>query len=225
MAHRDSLERGEADAPIRLVLADEHPVILDGLATLFELEPEFQVVARCRTGAEVLAAVRTHRPDVLILDLRLPGKDGLAIMRELGQESLDARVVLFAESLDEEEVLEAHRLGVRGVVLKEMSSQLLVQCVRKVHAGGQWLENRSVSRALDMLLRREAAAAQVGGVLTPRQVQILRMVASGLRTKEVADKLAISQGTVKVHLHNVYDKLGVAGRLGLALYAREKGLV
>jgi DNA-binding NarL/FixJ family response regulator len=126
--------------PIHLVLADDHPIILDGLEILFRMEKDIQVVARCVNGEEVLQAVRQHRPDILILDIRMPGKDGLAVLREMKDEDLPTRVVLLTVAPDEEETLEALRLGVRGVVLKEMAPQMLVQCVRKVHAGEQWLE-------------------------------------------------------------------------------------
>ncbi len=210
---------------IRLVLADDHPIVLDGLEGLFRLQPDFQVVARCKDGGEALGAVREHRPDVLLLDIRMPGMDGLGVLRALKKEKLPTRVVLLTVGLDEEDVLEAIRLGVKGVVLKEMAPELLVQCIRKVHAGGEWLEKRSVSRALDKLLRREASAREIAGLLTPREIEIVRMVAGGLRNKEIAEKLSISEGTVKMHLHNVYEKARVDGRLALTLYAQDKGLV
>lgn len=211
--------------PIHLVLADDHPIILDGLEILFRMEKDIQVVARCVNGEEALQAVRQHRPDILILDIRMPGKDGLAVLREMKDEDLPTRVVLLTVALDEEETLEALRLGVRGVVLKEMAPQMLVQCVRKVHAGEQWLERRSVGRALEKLLSREAGAREVAAVLTPREIEIVRMVAAGLRNKEIADKLSISEGTVKIHLHHIYEKLHLNGRLELALYAQDRGLV
>src|SRR5258705_13172092 len=104
---------------IRLVIADDHPIVLDGLENLFRLEPDFQVMARCVNGDECLTAVRQHQPDVLLLDLRMPRKDGLAVLRELHREKQAPKVVLLATALEEEEVLEALRLGVRGMVLKE----------------------------------------------------------------------------------------------------------
>jgi len=211
--------------PISLVLADDHPIILDGLEMLFRAEQDFQVLARCVNGEETIQAVRQHRPDILILDIRMPGKDGLAVLREMKKDSLPTRAVLLTVGLDEDDLLEAIRLGVRGVVLKEMAPQMLVQCVRKVHAGEQWLEKRSVGRALEKMLLREAGERQVAGVLTPRELEIVRMVASGLRNKEIADSLSISEGTVKIHLHHIYEKLHLASRLELALYAQERGLV
>lgn len=210
---------------ISLVLADDHPIILDGLEALFRMEQDFQMLARCVNGEETLQAVRQHRPDVLILDIRMPGKDGLVVLREMKKEKLPTRAVLLTVGLDEDDVLEALRLGVRGVVLKEMAPQMLVQCVRKVHAGEQWLEKRSVGRALEKMLLREAGERHVAGVLTPRELEIVRMVAAGLRNKQIADTLSISEGTVKIHLHHIYEKLHLDGRLELALYAQDRGLV
>ena len=211
--------------PIGLVLADDHPIILDGLDHLFRQEGDFKVLARCRDGEETLQAVRKHRPDVLILDLRMPGKDGLAVLREVRKEKQPTRVVLLTAEMSDAEALEAIRLRVNGVVLKEMAPQLLVKCIRKVHAGGQWWEKRSLGRAMETMLRREAGEREIVGVLTPRELQIVRLVASGLHNKEIADKLAISEGTVKIHLHHIYEKLHVDGRLELTLYAQDKGLV
>lgn len=210
---------------MRVVLADDHPIVLDGLETLFRMEQDIQVVARCVNGDEALQAVRQYGPDILILDIRMPGRDGLAVLREMRDEDMPTQVVLLTVALDEEETLEALRLGVRGVVLKEMAPQMLVQCVRKVHAGEQWLERRSVGRALEKLLSREAGSREVAGVLTPREIEVVRMVASGSRNKEIADRLSISEGTVKIHLHHIYEKLHLNGRLELARYAQDKGLV
>lgn len=210
---------------IRLVLANDHPLILDGLEKLFLLEKNFQVMARCTDGVATVRAVRQHQPDVLVLDIRMPGKDGLEVVRQMRKEKLPTRVVLLTAELDEEEFLEATRLGVQGIVLKEMAPKLLVECIRKVHAGEQWIEKRSASRALEQMLRREAGTREIAAVLTPREIAIVRLVAGGLRNKEIADKLCISEGTVKVHLHNIFEELKVDSRVALLRYAQEKGLV
>jgi DNA-binding NarL/FixJ family response regulator len=211
--------------PIRLVLADDHPLVLNGLENLFHTEEDFQVLARCINGVEALHAVRKHRPDVLVLDIRMPAKDGLEVAREIRKENLSTRVVLLTAVLEERELLEAVRLGVQGIVLKEMAPQMLLRCIRKVHAGEQWIELRSAKQALEKMLRREAGAREVSAKLTPQEMTIVRMVAGGLRNKEIADKLHISEGTVKVHLHNIFEKLQVDSRLSLLRYAQEKGLV
>jgi len=211
--------------PIRLVVADDHPIVLDGLQSLFQLEGDFDVVARCVNGEETLAAVQEHRPDILILDIHMPRKDGLEVLSALHQQMLPTRVVLLAATIDEDEVLEALRLGVRGIVLKELAPQLLVQCVRRVQAGEQWLEKQLSGRALDTLLRREATMHGPKPGLTPRELEIVRMAASGLRTKEMAKRLAISEGTVKIHLHSIYKKLKVQNRVELVLHAHSKKLL
>lgn len=209
---------------IRLVLSDDHPIVLDGLELLFGLEGDFEIVARCRDGFETLEAVREHTPDVLVLDVRLPGKDGLEVLRELRDEEAATRVVLLTAALGERELRDAVRLGAGGVVLKEMAPQLLVEAVRAVHGGGSWLEAGSVGPALRQLAEREAGARQLAEQLTPRELEIVRMVASGLRNKAIGERLFISEGTVKIHLHNIYRKLAVSGRLELAVYAQRRGL-
>jgi len=212
--------------PIRLVLADDHPIVLDGLELLFRLEGDFAVVGRCRDGFEALQAMSALAPDVLILDVRLPGKDGLEVLRALSEQDPAAptRVVLLTAALGERELREAVGLGVGGVVLKEMAPQLLVEAVRAVHGGGRWLEAGSVGPALRQLAEREAGARKLAEVLTPRELELVRMVANGLRNRAIAERLFISEGTVKIHLHNVYRKLEVGGRLELAVYAQRHGL-
>jgi len=209
----------------RLLLADDHPIVLYGLENLFRLESDFQVVGRCVNGEEALIALRRYRPEILILDVHMPRKDGLAVLRELQRERLPTKVVLIAEALGEDEALEAFRLGVRAMVLKELALKMLVQCVRKVMAGEMWIEKRAFGRALDALLRREAGEREMAGLLTPREMEMVRMVARGLRTTEMSRRLAISEGTVKTHLHRVYRKLKVDNRVALTLYAQSKKLV
>lgn len=209
---------------IRLVLADDHPIVLQGLAQLFGLEQDLEVVEHCLSGEAAVAAVERHRPDVLVLDVRMPGIDGLAVLRELRRRRAPTRVLLLAAELDEDDVVEAVRLGVRGIVLKEMAPQQLVQAVRQVHAGELVVDSRSVVRALEKVVRQEASSRRVASLLTPREMEIVRMVAAGLRNKEIAARLSISEGTVKIHLHNTYEKLRVDGRVELMLFAQEHGL-
>jgi DNA-binding NarL/FixJ family response regulator len=207
---------------IRLVLADDHPLVLEGLESLLSREGDFLILASCATGRETLQAVREHRPDLLVLDLRMPGGGGLDVLKGLREEGLDTRVVVLTAGLEEEEVLQAIRLGVRGMVLKEMAPRLLVQCLRKVHAGGQWLEKESVGKALEHMLQREAGARELSQTLTTREADVVRMVVQGLRNKEIAERLFVSEGTVKVHLHNIYEKLDIDGRMALVMWARDR---
>jgi RNA polymerase sigma factor (sigma-70 family) len=209
---------------IRLVLADDHPLVLDGLLRLFEGEPDVTVVARCGDGEAALRAAREHRPDILVLDLRMPRLDGMGLLRRLAREGLGVRIVLLTAELGEDELLEAVRLGARGVVLKEMAPDLLVRCVRTVHAGGRWLEKEVAGRALERLVAREATRPKLEE-LTPREVELVRLANAGLRNKEIAARLGLTEGTVKVHLHRVYEKLGVASRVELLNRAREHSII
>jgi DNA-binding NarL/FixJ family response regulator len=210
---------------ITVVLADDHPLMLRALDSLLGSEPDFKVVAQCPNGEKALRNIRALHPDVAVLDIRMPMRDGLSVMREIKQARLRTRVVLLTASIEDEEMLEATRLGVGGVVLKEMAPRFLVQCVRKVHAGEAWLERRAAARAFETLLRREAGVRAIGKLLTPREVEIVRLVSRGLRNKAIADEMSVSEATVKTHLHNIYEKLGVESRAELILYCKEHGIL
>lgn len=220
-----SLSASRPDARIRVALADDHPIVLDGLEQLFRLEPDIAVVARCRNADEALRAVRTENPDVLVLDLLMPGGGGLDLLRAMGDKDRRTRIILLTAVIDDDQLLEAIRLGAQGVVLKDMAPQLLIEAVREVHAGGQWLEQGLGGRALRRLLSREKRASEAAGLLSSREREIVRLVAVGLRNRAIADRLSISEGTVKVHMHNIYEKLDLNGRVELTNYARENGLM
>jgi len=209
---------------IRVVLADDHVIVLDGLEQLFRLEPEFEVVARSTTAEAALKAVQEHRPDILVLDLVMPGHDGMWVLRELSELNLPTRTVLLTAHVEENRLVEAIRLGVWGVVLKEMAPRMLMECVRKVYAGEKWLEQQSVTRAIERMQKRESEIDRLTRLLTPRELEIVRLASEGLRNKEIGERLSITEGTVKIHLHNIYEKLGVTGRSQLILYATKHGL-
>lgn len=208
---------------IGLVLADDHPIVLDGLKQLFTLEPDFEIVACAKSGDEALEIVRRSRPDILVLDIRMPGKDGLAVLRELAREKLPTRVVILT-AVGQEDVFEAIRLGARGVILKDMAPKLLVRCVREVHAGRRWLEKTYATDAVEKLIRREASTQVISQALTSRELEVGQMTARGMHSKEIAEKLSITEGTAKLHLHHVYRKLNLAGRVELMQYFQSRGL-
>jgi DNA-binding NarL/FixJ family response regulator len=217
--------RSNVKSNIDVVLAESYPILLAGMEHLLTAHGDLRVVARCADGERAVRAVRQHRPAVLVSDLRLPGKNGLLILQDLAKEELRTHVVLLAERIYEDEMLEALRLGAKGIILKEMSGSLLVRCIRKVYAGETWLETRSAGRAVEHLLHRDAGAREVALLLTPRELEVLRAVATGKRNREIAARLHITEGTVKIHLHNIYEKLDVKGRLELILCARDRAWV
>jgi len=210
--------------PIRLILADDHPIILHGLQRLFEREGDFEVLRCCGGGAEALDAVRLLEPDVLVLDLKMPDRHGLDVVRTLKAEGRSCRTVILTAAMREDEVATAVDLGVAGIVLKESPPAALVECVRDVHMGQRRIDRATVARA-SAGAPRAHTLGEGASALTPRETEIVRLVAQGLRNKELAQRLAITEGTVKIHLHNIYDKLGVDGRLELVLSAQQKGLV
>ncbi|HRQ66859.1 MAG TPA: response regulator transcription factor [Xanthomonadaceae bacterium] len=210
---------------IRVLLADDHPLFLDGLDQLLRLAGDFDVVERSGNGEAALLSIQSLKPDVAVLDIRMPGLNGIAVLREIRRLNLPTRVVLLTASLAESDLLEAVRLGVDGVVLKEMAPRLLLQCLHKVHMGGRWVENRAVHDALEAALRREVGLRDVSAELTSREIEMVRMVAEGLRNKEIGRRLDITEGTVKTHLRNIYRKLGLDSRVAVRRYAEEKGLV
>ncbi|HKE90223.1 MAG TPA: response regulator transcription factor [Gemmatimonadales bacterium] len=209
----------------RLVLADRHPIVLYGLEQLLRAEPDLQVVACSTSGDETLTAIRRHQPDLLLIDVRLPRKNGLQVVRELQREQATTKVVLMADRLEDDEVLEAYRLGVRDILLKELALEKVVQCVRTVRSGEPWIEKRAVSRALDVLLKRESGTRAVSDLLTRRELETVRLAVLGLRTGEISARLGIKAGTVKTHLHRAYDKLKVNNRVALTRYAQSLKLV
>lgn len=208
--------------PVRVVVADDHPLVLQGVAWIMEQAGDLEVVARCGNGGAALEAVRALQPDILVLDLNMPGVGGMDVLRQAAQEGLRVRVVLLTADLHEDDLFEAVRLGVRGVILKDMAPEQLVRCIRTVHGGGQWLETHLAGWTFDRLLAREATRQQINRTLTQREIELVRLVVEGLRNKEVAFRLGITEGTVKIHLHRIYDKLQVTSRIELANYARRE---
>ena len=208
--------------PGTLVLADEYPVILEGLQNL--LQNNFKILACCTTGTETLHAVRRHRPDILLLDIHLPLTNGLDVLREMQHSKLPTRSIVFTAPLNDDEILEALGLGISGLVLKQLSTKLVVQCVKRVYGGNKWFERDALARAAEKSMQRETIVSHAYQVLSPREIEVIREVLKGSTNSEIAKTLHISEGTVKRHLHTIYKKLKITSRLSLALYARNLGL-
>lgn len=210
---------------IKLIIADPHPIFLLGMERLLSGETSIDVVAFCHTATETVQAVRSEQPDMLILDLGFRDFNGMDVIRGLRRDKLPIKVIILTAALDDEQTLETMRLGVQGILLKSMPAELLPQCIRKVYAGGQWLEKQSLGHALEKMLRRESGARRIATILTERETEIMCLVAQGLSNREIGERVAVGEGTIKVHVHNIYSKLGINNRVDLTLYAQKKGLV
>ena len=204
---------------IRIVLADDHSIVLDGLEQVLRLEPDLRVVARCTTGEAALQEVEVRQPDVLLLDLAMPKRDGLSVLRALRSVPVRTRVILLTAHATLETAQEALDLGAHAIVLKEQDSRTLVEIIRKVAAGHR-LPLPALHDPRPLSGEREPLAT----LLTPREREIVNMAARGLRNREIAARLSITEGTVKLHLHNIYEKLGVNGRPELMRMAVKLGL-
>ena len=189
---------------IRILIADDHPIVRDGLRKVLSLEHDFDVVGEASDGLEVLDQIQKLDPDVLLLDLRMPHLDGLTTLREMTRLKKRTRVIVLTASEDQNEFVQAMKLGCSGIIFKQMAPEVIVKCIRKI---------------------QDDVMSQFAPQLTTREREIVRLVAQGHRNKDMAATLFISEQTVKNHLHNIFEKLGVSDRLELALYAVHKGLL
>ncbi len=209
---------------IRVLLCDTFPVLLNGLNDILRETHDLTVTGTCTTGAEALDLVRTQRPDILLADAQLGDMNGLELAQTITGERHPTRVILMANGLTDTDTVKALRHGVRGVVTMEMPPLQIITCIRSVHAGHTWLDAPVAHRALERMLRQDSAAQALAETLTPQEITISRLVAEGLRNREIADRLGIREGTVKLHLHHVYQKLHLRNRIALMLHAREQAL-
>jgi DNA-binding NarL/FixJ family response regulator len=206
-----------ASSRIRIVIADDHPITLAGLQLLLSGERDVTVVARCADGHAAVRALQSYEPDVLVVDQDMPVLDGVAILKQLRMAGNQTPVVLLATA-NNEKLGEALGLDVEGIVFKNSDPKNLIRCLREVHAGRRWLDS-SVTAYAPL-----PASATTLDTLTRRQIEVARAAVSGLSNKELAQRLGVSEGTIKNHLHAIYERLQLDGRLALLLYLKEKAL-
>jgi len=211
---------------IRTLVADDHAIFRDGLRKLLSSTDDIAIIGEASNGADCIKMLAKLKPDILLLDLRMPDKDGLAVLEEVNFDSLPTRVIVLTAAEDDRDVIRAMRLGARGVVLKQSATDLLVKSIYRVHAGEIWLDNRITAEVMKAFAKSsDNGPRREKPLLSNREKQIVQLVAQGYRNKEMGEKLFISEQTVKNHLHNIFDKLGVSDRLELALYAIHHRLV
>lgn len=201
----------------RILLADDHPMIRTALEVLLR-DSEYEIVATAGTGEAALAEVDRLRPDILLLDLQMPGGSGMDVLRRIRADKRPLRVVLLTAAIDDYALLEAKSLKVQGIVLKNSDPAYLLDCLDNVRHGRTWFDPELAQRARQIAKSRKQDGR---ASLAPRERQLIGFVRKGLRNREIADQLGVTEGTVKVYLHAVFEKLGVSSRTELAIRADE----
>ncbi len=203
--------------PIRIVVADDHPVVRDGLIAMLQTQSDFEVIGEAGDGAEALHLVAERAPDVLLLDLEMPRLDGIETLQQLGERGSGVRVIVFTVFDTDERIVSAMRAGAKGYLLKGAPRGDVFRAVRVVNEGGSLLEPLIASKLLDSVNNPDA--------LTARQKEVLHLLATGLLNKEIADQLNISERTVKFHVSEILGKLGAGNRTEAAAIAMQRGLI
>jgi DNA-binding NarL/FixJ family response regulator len=209
-------------APIRILIADDHPLFRDGLRRLLQAQPEFEVVGEASDGDVLVDLARKTRPDILLLDLSMPRRDGMEVLRELLVHKLPVRTLLLTASIEKAQIVQALKLGAYGVIMKESTTQRLFDSIHCVMAGQYWVGRESVTDLVRALRSVEPVDDGIGRRdygLTARELEIVTLVVAGYSNPDIAQRCVISEQTVKHHISNVFDKLGVSNRLELALFA------
>lgn len=209
--------------PIRVLIADDHPIVRQGLEIVINSQPDLCLAGQAMDGDEALRLIRELNPDVVVMDLKMPVKDGLSAIKEIRKSGSELPVLVLTSFPDDEMVISAIQLGVDGVMLKDSPPEQLLNAIRDV-AHGKTPLHPSVARNLMIQVRQSAAGATAAPGLTHREVDVLKCLAQGLTNQEIAARLSVSARTVTTHVRNILDKLGLDNRTQAALYAVQQGI-
>jgi DNA-binding NarL/FixJ family response regulator len=215
-----------AGAPmsLRIVIVDDHLIVLDGLRRMIETEEDLRVVATCRSAFHAIEVIDGEQVDLVVVDLRMPGMSGLEFIHYIRTLRPDLPIVVLTADISDENLAIAMQYRVNGIVLKEQAPTVFLNCIRTVATGGTYFTDRNLVCALDSLRERDFQYNSLLQALTPREVEVSRLAADGLRSRAIGDELGISPGTVKLHLHSIYGKLGISTRVELANLAKRQWL-
>jgi NarL family two-component system response regulator LiaR len=208
---------------IRILIADDHAIVREGLRALLATEPELELVAEASDGVEAVEKTRVCQPDVILLDMMMPRKDGLGAITDIIRENPEARILVLTSFAEDEKVFPAIKAGALGYLLKDSSPQELLSAIRNVYQGEASL-HPTIARKLMRELNAPPALPPTNDPLTEREVEVLRLVAQGLSNDDIADKLVVSERTVRTHVSHILDKLHLANRTQMALYAVREGI-
>jgi DNA-binding NarL/FixJ family response regulator len=207
-------------AEIRILVADDHPMLREGLVTVLDTQPDFDVVGEARDGPEVLCSADSLSPDVILLDLEMPEIDGVEVLQRLQESEIEARTIVFTAYDTDRRILGAIRAGARGYLLKGASRKEILDAIRTVHAGGSLLAPSVTNRLLDNMSRDQEPEP-----LTPRELEVLGLLAQGLPNGEISARLFVTERTVKFHVSSLLDKLGATNRTEAVAIGRERSLI
>ena len=208
---------------VRVLIADDHQLVRQGLSALLAVKPGFEVVGQAESGIEAVKLAHSLEPDIILMDLLMPGKNGIEATREIKQENTDARILIITSFAEDENVFQAIKAGALGYLLKDSSPQELMQAIDDVCHGKMSLHPNIALKLIEELNRPTKKQTTVDP-LTAREVQVLKLVAKGHSNQEIADKLVVSERTVGAHVSNILGKLHLANRTQAALYALREGL-
>jgi NarL family two-component system response regulator LiaR len=208
---------------IRILIADDHAIVREGLRALIGTKPDMELVGEAADGVEAVLKARSLRPDVILLDLVMPRKDGIEAIGEIKRENPKARILVLTSFAEDEKVFPAIQSGALGYLLKDSSPQELLQAIREVYRGESSL-HPAIARKLIRELNRPSDLPATEEPLTEREVEVLILVARGLSNQEIAERLVVSERTVRTHVSNILGKLHLANRTQAALYAVREGL-